>query len=269
MRKKFLCFLFTSSLIAATLAGCNSSTETPTSSNSTTKKTETTSENITTEEITTNIPTTDSDSSSDTTEPTTAINPSGAKTYYFSSEVIGSGLNEQIVSNDDEKWSLNKTHYVNPDSDIMNFSWEGPIGIGEVAYSTSSGTALIMKNSTGEYALRALTTGETPTETFDATKSWTKDQIIACVHKDVSYIKDGLYDSDISDNTLKYTFAIESEIDEKLHKGYAYFIMTRDTGLCYQFYYLESSDVYDDARALKVINSIKPISTSDFETEIK
>lgn len=273
MKKKSLCLIFTSTIIATALVGCNDSNDISNNNNTTTNVTASTGENTTTQNTTTteentSVETTTSGSTSENTEPTTVINPSGSITYNFTSFVMGSGFTEQTAL-DNDTWSSNKTHYINPDSDVMNFSWEGPKGVGIIAYSTSSGTALIMKNPTGEYTLRALTTGETPKETFDATKSWTKEQIVACVHKDVSYIKDGFYNSDISDNTLIYTFAIDAEIDEELHKGYAYFIMTRDTGLCYQFYYLEVEDVYDDERALKVINSIKPINNSDFETEIK
>ena len=151
----------------------------------------------------------------------------------------------------------------------MNFYWEGPSKMGELVYSTTSGTALIIKDSDANYTLRAITSGQAPKETFDATKTWTKEQIVACVNKDVSYIKDGYYSSNITDNVLEYTFAIQAEVDKKQTKGYAYFIMVRDTGLCYQFYYLENIDVYDDERVMKVIDSIKPIEEKDFETEIK
>ncbi len=241
MKKKLLCFLLTCSLTSILLAGCNNSSDnTP----DTTDSTETTAPNE-----------------------TTLDNSSDFKTYKFTEIVQGTGFSEQKISDDDKNWSYNKTHYINPDEDVMNFSWEGPTGIGEVSYSTTSGTALIMKNHNGDYALRAFTTGQTPTDTFDATKSWDKSKIITCVHKDVSYIKDGFYNSEISDNTLKYTFAIESTIDDVQHRGYAYFIMTRDTGICYQFYYLENLNVYDDSRAIKVINSLTPISSSEFATK--
>lgn len=268
MRKKILYLLLTSTLIATSLAGCDDTTdieqnrttgEITTSTNNTT--TSNSSGNSSEESTTINT--------SENTEPESILKPSGAIAYHFTSDVIGSGFTEQLISTEDANWSYNKTHYINPDGDTMNFSWEGPEKMGELVYSTTSGTALIIKDSDGNYALRAITTGEAPKDTFDATKSWSKEQIVACVHKDVKYIADGYYSSNISDNVLEYTFAIQAEVDKKQHKGYAYFIMVRDTGLCYQFYYLENSDVYDDERALKVIDSLEAISEKDFETEIK
>lgn len=268
MKKKFLYLLLAGTISATSLVGCGDSTDKE--PNGTVGEVTTNIDNTTTnnssgnssEESTTN-------NTSENTEPESILKPSGAIAYHFTSDVIGKGFTEQLISTEDTSWAYNKTHYINPDGDTMNFSWEGPEKMGELVYSTTSGTALIIKDSDANYALRAITTGETPKDTFDATKLWSKEQIVACVHKDVKYITDGHYSSNITDNVLEYTFAIQAEVDKKQHKGYAYFIMVRDTGLCYQFYYLENSDVYNEERALKVIDSLEPISEKDFETEIK
>ena len=278
MKRKSLYLLLAGTLLTTSLIGCSDAANTSeatttnkittniddtTTNNSTNssfeEKTTSNSSENTSEEATTNPP----------SEPETEKMPSGAITYKFTSKVLGTGFTEQLISPDNSNWSSNKTHYINPDGDSMNFYWEGPSKMGELIYSTTSGTALIIKDSDANYALRAITSGQAPKETFDATKTWTKEQIVACVNKDVSYIKDGYYLSNITDNVLEYTFAIQAEVDKKQTKGYAYFIMVRDTGLCYQFYYLENIDVYDDERVLKVIDNIKPIEEKDFETEIK
>lgn len=162
------------------------------------------------------------------------------------------GWTDKWIYADDLEWSYNQTHYVDVNGNTMNFKWEGPTGLGARAGLSPNGTTLILKNSSGEYALRAFTTGELSPETYDEIKSYDKETIISFAAKDSPYITDGYYDSNIGDTYMSFTFAVASDTQ----KGYNHYIMDREKGLCYQFVYLENNDIYDDTRAMIVINSL-------------
>lgn len=164
------------------------------------------------------------------------------------------GFTDKFVIASDETMSFNCTHYVDINGNEMNFSWVGPTALGEKA-STYKNT-LTLYDSAGEYALRAFTTGELSPETYDELKSYVKETIISFAAPETPYIPDGYYNANIGDNYMSYTYAIAGDISGNAYKGYEHYICDRENGLCYQFSYLENVNIYDDTRAMNVIDSI-------------
>lgn len=263
MKRKFITKVLFVTMISSILIGCD---------NNTTKKntTETDTTNIVNETETTLSDVEESSDNSTETETVSNLTEDeiealeAAGIYIFTDAVDGGGFMEEEVSTTEEGWSSYKVHYVNSYDDVMNFSWEAPQGMGKYAYSSTDGnTSLIIKNSTGEYTLRAFTSGTVDSEIYDATKSYDKETITSFVPLDLSYIENGYYDSNIGENVLGFIFAVEGTVSSEEVKGYAYFLMTRETGICYQFIYLEKGSVYDEERVRKVVESITPISSDE------
>ena len=279
MKKKIYTLMLVVAMLAMALVGCGSDTNGNTDVESATNTTDTTN---TTNDVTVNTeveesgedvvveptkepivePTTEPEVEEPVVEPTTEPEVettveneeddfySDSYQWTFPSDM--DGFTDKFVYASDETMSFNCTHYVDPNGNEMNFSWVGPTELGENAGFGSNGTTLILKNSSGEYALRAFTTGELSPETYDEIKSYDKETIISFAAKDSPYITDGYYDSNIGDTYMSFTFAVASDTQ----KGYNHYIMDREKGLCYQFVYLENNDIYDDTRTMNVINSL-------------
>ena len=64
---------------------------------------------------------------------------------------------------------------------------------------------------------------------------------------------DGYYNVEITENTIEVTF----EVENNDYKGYNYYVIDVENGICYQFAYVENIEVYDETRALNVVNSIE------------
>lgn len=167
------------------------------------------------------------------------------------------GFTQKFLNEDYPEWSVNHTHYVAPNGNEMNFRWEGPAELGSHAGLGNNGKTLYLENSSGEYALRAFTTGELSPEDYEETINYSKETIISFASTDVSYIEDGYYNAIIEDNYLSYTFAVEGVGDNANCQGYCHFILDFENGACYQFTYLEDISIYNDQRALSVVNSLE------------
>lgn len=269
--KKIIALLLTLVLCASTFVGCGCNTTndntTDTTKNeieSTTddKENDTTSDSGNVGDITGEEDTSEDDTSVDDTDKKVTIdiwtfpNRNG-----FTEKIVATKLDE----NADENWSYNKTYFLDKNDNTMIFKWDGPTTLGTQAWT--SGEKIIMSNSTGEYALCAFTTGEETPEDFERNKSLDKATVITCVPGDISYIENGYYNANIEDTIMKYIFAIEGPVKGQDAKGYALLYANKDTGVSYQFYYLERLSNYDDARAWKVIESLEEISVEDFDTD--
>lgn len=162
------------------------------------------------------------------------------------------GFTDKFVLASDETMSFNCTHYVDPNGNEMNFTWVGPTVLGESAGLGSNGTTIILGNSSDEYALRAFTTGEISPESYDNIASYDKETILSVAPPDAPYPTNGYYEANPGDTYSSFTFEVVGET----HRGYYHIIADKEKGLCYQFVYLESIEIYDDSRAMDVINSL-------------
>lgn len=167
------------------------------------------------------------------------------------------GFTRKFLNEDYPEWSVNHTHYVAPNGNEMNFRWEGPAELGSNAGLGNNGKTLNLGNSSGEYALRAFTTGELSPEDYEETINYSKETIVSFASSDVAYIEDGYYVATIEDNYLSYIFAIKGIDNNENHQGYCHFFMDFENNACYQFTYLEDISIYDDERALSVVNSLE------------
>jgi len=163
------------------------------------------------------------------------------------------GFTDKFVLASDETMSFNCTHYVDPNGNEINFSWVGPTVLGENAGLGENGTTLILENSSGEYALRAFTTGEISPETYDEIASYDKETIISVAPPDAPYPTNGYYEANSGDTYSSFTFEL---VGDKI-RGYYHIIADKEKGLCYQFGYFEDIKIYDDSRAMNVINSLE------------
>lgn len=157
------------------------------------------------------------------------------------------GFTRKFLNEDYPEWSVNHTHYVAPNGNEMNFRWEGPAELGSNAGLGNNGKTLNLENSSGELS----------PEDYEETINYSKETIISFASTDVSYIEDGYYNAIIEDNYLSYTFAVEGVGDNANCQGYCHFILDFENGACYQFTYLEDISIYNDQRALSVVNSLE------------
>ena len=254
MKKKIYAVMLVVAMLAMTLVGCGSdTTDTTNTTNDVTVNTEVeeSGEDVVVEPTEEPIvePTTEPEVEDPVVEPTEEPTIETGEDEFYSDSYQWAfpegleGFTDKFVLASDETMSFNCTHYVDPNGNEINFSWVGPTALGEKAGLGSNGPTIILKNSTGELS----------PETYDEIKSYDKETIISFAANDSPYIPDGYYNANIGDTYMSFTFAVASDT----HKGYNHYIMDREKGLCYQFVYLESIEIYDDTRAMNVINSLE------------
>lgn len=147
----------------------------------------------------------------------------------------------------DENTSDCLTHVESPEG-TMDFVWSGPVELGENAGPTNNGVGLYTSND--NYELHAWYGGEIDDEKFD--KDLTFDQATWVSFNPIPYIENGYYNISTNDTLIEVFF----EVSDDEYKGYAYYIVDKEIGVCYQFCYVEKKSIYDDARAKRVIDSI-------------
>ena len=248
MKKRILTLTLAVMMIAATLIGCGNSTN----------------ENVTPEtntEVTTETPTPDTTTPEvDVPETEVGDNDVDVETFFSTSYALDfpdgmTGFTDKYVFSSDETWSLNNTHYVDNSGNTMNFEWEGPTELGELATSVSTNLFLFSPNK--DHMLIAYTTGALSPETYDETITYGKDVITSFANNELKYVPEGYYNANVGDTYTTYTFAVKGDVNSDTYVGYAHYILDRNSGICYQFVYSEKEAIYDDARTLKLVNSIK------------
>ena len=163
------------------------------------------------------------------------------------------GFTKKYLNEDYPEWSLNETHYVDTNGNEMNFEWEGPATLGENAGVTSGSTTLMLSDSEMNYILRAWNGGELKVEELDECLALDKDVWTTLSATDIIYPENGYYNIERVDNVVYVTYAVKTDTMQ----GYSYFICNGDVGNYYMFTYLEKNEIYNDARAMFVINSIE------------
>ena len=238
MKKRILSLTLAAMMIAATLVGCGSKEEPVTPNTNTEVTTETPTPDTTTPEV--DVPETEVG----TTTPEDVFSTSYA--LDFPSGMTG--FTDKFVFASDETWSLNDTHYVDANGNEMNFEWEGPTVLGEMATVTDNALAL----TGGNYMLFAWTYGYADGD-FELCSNIDKDTWTTYTLADVPYVENGYYNRNLSDNTLVVIY----EVGNNEYKGFASCITDLNDEICYQFTYLEKIDNYNEERAMNVIESIK------------
>ncbi len=262
MKKKIYALMLVVAMLAMTLVGCGSdTTDTTNTTNDVTINTEVeeSGEDVVVEPTEEPIvePTTEPEVEESVVEPTTEPEVETtveneeddfySDSYQWTFPSGMDGFTDKFVYASDETMSFNCTHYVDPNGNEMNFSWVGPTSLGEKAGLGSNGTTIILKNSAGELS----------PEDYEETINYSKETIVSFAGSDVAYIEDGYYIATIEDNYLSYIFAIKGIDNNKNNQGYCHLFMDFENNACYQFVYLEDINIYDDERALSVVNSLK------------
>lgn len=251
MKRRFYALMLVVAMLAMTLVGCGSdTTDTTNTTNDTEVNTEVEEEVVEpTEE-----PTTTPEVEEEVVEPTEEPEVVESETPEFSYELTLAfpdgmeGFTRKFLNEDIEEWSVNKTHYVAKDGTEMNFTWEGPASLGEMA---SAGEKTLSLYGV-DYELQAWTYGLVDETRFAEDLEYSKETWTSFAYSETPYVENGYYDIQTTDTTIEVIF----EVANDTQKGYNYYIVDINRETCYQFAYLESIEIYDDTRAMNVINSI-------------
>lgn len=254
--KKKLVVVLAATMLATTLFGCGKDTSATTTNETTVSSS--------TESVEDTNASTSNDSgtlgdalgieNTESTETTTSTNVTWAGNKYingyswkFPDNEYGTiGYTDKYII--DENTSDCITHVESPKG-TMDFVWSGSIDLGVRAGGTNNGVSLWDTNE--DYILAAWYGGEVDNEKFDKDLSFDQATWVS-FNKTFPYIENGYYDTSINDTRIEVTFEIAN--DE--YKGYAYYIVDKELGVCYQFNYAEKISIYDDTRAKNVIDSI-------------
>ena len=161
------------------------------------------------------------------------------------------GFTDKYVFSSDETWSLNDTHYVDVDGNVMDFEWEGPTELGEKA-SVYANTLTL---SGGNYLMEIWYGGTMTLEDITPCLEATKDVWITAIDSSYTIPEDGYYKNEQIGNVVMITYEVIDTINSK--HGFVRLVNDADNGVAYNFMYLENENVYDTTRAMKVVESIK------------
>ena len=264
MKKKIYAVMLVVAMLAMTLVGCGSdTTDTTNTTNDVTVNTEVeeSGEDVVVEPTTEPIvePTTEPEVEEPVVEPTEEPTTEDGEDEFYSDsyqwafpESIGvEGFTDKFVYANDETMSFNCTHYIAKDGTEMNFSWVGPTELGEKA--DAGNTTLFLYGNDSAYELRAWNGGELKLEELEECLALEKDVWTSLSGSDVSYPENGYYNIERVDNIVYVTYAVKTDT----MNGYSYFICNGDAGNYYMFTYLENNEIYNDERALSVVNSLE------------
>lgn len=160
------------------------------------------------------------------------------------------GFTKKYLNEDYPEWSVNQTHYVDSYGNEMNFSWEGLVDLGEQAWAGER--TLVLSNSDRTYQLQAWTYGLVDETKFAADLDYSKDTWTSFAATDTPYVENGYYDIQTSNTIIEVIF----EVANDTQKGYNYYIVDLNRETCYQFAYLENIDIYDNDRAMTVVENL-------------
>lgn len=160
------------------------------------------------------------------------------------------GSTEKYTNATQPEWSQNRTHFVGEENGfIMDFKWEGPLALGECAAKSTDGNTLWLETRNDDYRLAAWVDGLD--DEADWAKNADKETIIGWVNS-VEYIDNDFYEEKETEEGYKVIFKVSNEE----YTGYVCFIDDYERLQAHQFIYLEKTEIFDNDRALKVVNSI-------------
>ena len=165
----------------------------------------------------------------------------------------GKGFTNVDVFNNQSGWGQNHTHFVDSiNNNEMNFLWQSPTLLGDFCfYNGRNPVQLILKDFQIRWNKKfiAYYFGEWPS---DQSLFISKEEAISLEDEKLPCLPDRYYNVEETGYSIAYTFAI----GDKKKKGYAKYLINKESRVCYKFYYVEKIDNYDEERALKVITSI-------------
>lgn len=262
MKRRFYALMLVVAMLAMTLVGCGSDTsDTTNTTNDATVNTEVeesgddvvvepTEEPIVTPEVDEPVVETEPTLDGDVNGESETINYEYAYDFTFPDGMTG--FTKKYLNETVPEWSLNETHYVDTNGNEMNFEWEGFATLGENAGVSTGHPTLILVDANGNYTLRAWTYGAVDDVEFAMDLECSKETWTSFASVDIPYVENGYYDIQTTDTTIEVIF----EVANDTQKGYDYYVDDLNRGTCYQFTYLENNEVYDNSRAMFVINSI-------------
>ena len=160
------------------------------------------------------------------------------------------GQTEKYTNEMKPDWSQNRTHFVGAENGfIMDFGWEGPLALGECVSESTDGNTLWLDTQNNEYRLAAWV--DDLSDEADWAKNADKATIVSWVNT-VKYTDGDFYETKEMENGYKVIFKVSNEE----YTGYVCFIDDYERLEAHQFIYLEKTDIFDDERALDVVNSI-------------
>ena len=252
MKKKIYALMLVVAMVAMTLVGCGSdTTDTTNTTNDVNTETEESGEDVVVEpEV--EVPETEVPEVESTEEPTTEEDEFYSDSYQWAfTESLGvEGFTDKFVLASDETMSFNCTHYVAKDGTEMNFSWVGPTALGEKAGAGDK--TLFLYGNDSAYELQAWTYGLVDETRFAEDLEYSKETWTSFALTETPYVENGYYDIQTTDTIIKVVFEVANETQ----KGYNYYVVDLNRETCYQFAYLENIEIFDDVRAMNVINSI-------------
>lgn len=165
MKKKFIAMLTITTMTLSLLVGCgqpatpNTNEDTSTEQNTEVNtEVEESGDDVVTE-MPTEEPTTEPEVEEPvvepTEEPTTEDTSENEEPVYEYSHTWAfpddlDGFTRKFLNEDYPEWSVNHTHYVDPNGNEMNFRWEGPAELASNAGLGNNGKTLNLGNSSGE-----------------------------------------------------------------------------------------------------------------------
>ena len=260
MKRRIYALMLVVAMLAMTLVGCGSDTSDTT--NTTNDATVNTEVEESGETVVPETPDEDPADTPEVEEPVVEAEPTPDGDVNGVNETINyeyahdftfpegmNGFTKQYLNEDYPEWSLNETHYVDINGNEMNFEWEGPAMLGENA--GTSGKTLILRNG-DDFELRAWNSGYSDGD-YEQCVNLPKETWISFADENIPYEENGYYNVETTDNSIIVTFKVSGNG----YEGYNYYVLDGNNNVGYQFAYFEKSEIYDDARAMFVINSIE------------
>lgn len=182
-------------------------------------------------------------------------------TYTFPDGMNGYTEKHPLIA--DSNMSTNITHFVDSNGNIIDFHWRGPSTVG--LYATENNNVLELSDQDGNYYLRVSLVNDFKDFCYtnideDGNITYSADDTCSkYLYENEEFIKGSTIDYNISRGNRGLAIAFPISRDDG-YKGYAYMCEGNSTGdgkeHVYVFTYVEKEEVYDDARALEVINYI-------------
>lgn len=259
MKRRFYALMLVVAMLAMTLVGCGSdTTDTTNTTNDVTVNTETeeSGEDVVVEPTEDPVvePTTELEVEDHVVEPTeepTTEEEFYSDSYQWTFPEGMDGFTDKFVLASDETMSFNCTHYVDTNGNEMNFSWVGPTELGEQA---DAGETTLFLYGGDNYELKAWGCEVSGPE--DALREFDKETIVGWDSSSSIYTEGDYYEFVDGDIDARVTFKISRTINDVEYTGYACYFENYETMTCYQITYVERNDIFDDERALSVVNSL-------------
>lgn len=259
MKRRFFTLMLVVAMLAMTLVGCGETTDTTdTTNNDTNVETDVEVDAPTDDTVvedTADVPVVD-DAKDEANSNDDVVNGEDDKPVYEYATTwefpIGmDGFTNKYLNEEYPNWSVNYTHGVAANGNEMNFRWEGPIELGEIA--GVNGNTIALSDSNNNFEISAWSFPISTNE--EALSNYDKEEIISWNASVTPYINGEYYEFIEEETTSRVIFKVTSNRNGVEYTGYACYVDNYETMVCYQMVYLENNETFDDSRALAVVKS--------------